>query len=84
MPLLLSTNCFVEQVHSYRQDKGKTRNRRTLSRDPLGEGVVQILLVPSCVAPRFAMQVAEPSVWISESTLTDLFLIDFIISTRLH
>jgi hypothetical protein len=38
MPLLLSTNCFVEQVHSYRQDKGKTRNRRILSRDPLGGG----------------------------------------------
>jgi hypothetical protein len=37
------------------------RNWRTLSKDPLGGGVVQILLVLSCVAPRFAMQVADTS-----------------------
>jgi hypothetical protein len=61
MPLLLSSNCFVKQVHSYRQDKGKMRNWRTLSRDPLGGGVVQILLVPSCVALRFATLVAGTS-----------------------
>jgi len=55
MPLLLSTN----------YPTGRTKGRRETG-EPFREthlevGAVQILLVPSCVAPRFAVQVAEPS-----------------------
>ena len=84
-PLLLSTNCSVAQVQSYRQDKAKTRNRRTLSRDPLGGGgcansTGALLRSPTICNASCRTIGTLRSVSISGRKLTELFLFDFIIS----
>jgi len=81
MPLLLLTASWNKFIPTGRT-KGRRETGEPFRETHLEEGVVQILLVPSCVAPRFAMQVAEPSerYVLFGRKLADRFLFEFIVS----